>query len=113
MKRTLFVSLLALALCLFLCGGALAGTVLQAENYLYGEAAWANFMAEKPHYITCMGRDWNLRGFFGWTFTDNWEWAEGYGPAFGLVHVDRATQRRIPKGSLFWYGRCAQTNSVV
>ncbi len=44
-----------------------------------------------------------LRGHFAWTFTDNFEWAEGYRPRFGLVHVDFKTQKRIVKDSGYWY----------
>lgn len=55
----------------------------------------------------------NLKGYFGWTLTDNWEWAEGYEPLFGLVHVDRTTLQRTPKASLFWLGQCARTNRVI
>ncbi len=42
-------------------------------------------------------------GYFAWSFTDNFEWAEGYGKRFGLVYVDYATQKRIVKDSGFWY----------
>ncbi|GJU42917.1 beta-glucosidase-like SFR2, chloroplastic isoform X2 [Tanacetum coccineum] len=28
-------------------------------------------------------------GYLFWTTSDNWEWADGYGPKFGLVAVDR------------------------
>ncbi|MBN8697726.1 MAG: beta-glucosidase [Bacteroidetes bacterium] len=42
-------------------------------------------------------------GYFVWTFTDNFEWAEGYNPRFGLVHVDFATQKRTIKKSGMWY----------
>jgi beta-glucosidase len=42
-------------------------------------------------------------GYFAWSFTDNFEWAEGYRPRFGLVYVDYATQKRIIKASGFWY----------
>lgn len=38
-----------------------------------------------------------------WTFLDNFEWAEGYYPRFGLVYVDFATQKRIVKSSGRWY----------
>ncbi|AMR32782.1 beta-galactosidase [Mucilaginibacter sp. PAMC 26640] len=42
-------------------------------------------------------------GYFVWTLTDNFEWAEGYHPRFGLVYIDFASQRRIVKGSGHWY----------
>ncbi|WP_291865530.1 GH1 family beta-glucosidase [Maribacter sp.] len=46
-----------------------------------------------------------VEGYFVWTFTDNFEWAEGYYPKFGLVHVDFKTQKRKIKDSGFWYSR--------
>lgn len=44
-----------------------------------------------------------LRGYFVWSFMDNFEWAEGYDLRFGIVHVDYITQKRIPKQSALWY----------
>jgi len=45
----------------------------------------------------------NVGGYFAWSFTDNFEWAEGYSKRFGLVYVDYPTQRRIIKSSGFWF----------
>lgn len=45
----------------------------------------------------------DVAGYFAWTLTDNFEWAEGYGPRFGLVHVDYETQERTVKDSGLWY----------
>jgi beta-glucosidase len=42
-------------------------------------------------------------GYFYWSLLDNFEWAEGYRPRFGLIHVDYATQRRTLKDSALWY----------
>lgn len=45
----------------------------------------------------------NVKGFFVWTLLDNFEWAEGYHPRFGLVHIDFETQQRTIKSSGNWY----------
>jgi len=45
----------------------------------------------------------DVRGYFVWSFLDNFEWAEGYAKRFGIVYVDYATQERIPKDSALWY----------
>ncbi|MFW5658465.1 MAG: GH1 family beta-glucosidase [Bacteroidota bacterium] len=44
-----------------------------------------------------------IEGYFAWTFMDNFEWAEGYHPRFGLVHVNYDTQQRIVKDSGRWF----------
>ena len=54
----------------------------------------------------------DLRGFFVWSLLDNFEWAEGYGQRFGIVHVDFATQRRTPKASALWLRDVIATNTV-
>lgn len=40
-----------------------------------------------------------VKGYFTWSLLDNYEWNVGYGPRFGIVHVDYATQARTPKSS--------------
>ena len=52
----------------------------------------------------------NIRGYFLWTFLDNFEWSEGYRERFGMIYVDFMTQRRIVKDSAFWYQDVIGTN---
>lgn len=54
----------------------------------------------------------NVKGYFVWSFTDNFEWAEGYQPAFGLVHIDFSTQKRIVKSSGYWYSKLLQSSAL-
>ena len=45
----------------------------------------------------------DVRGYFVWSLLDNFEWESGYGVRFGLIYIDYATLRRIPKSSFNWY----------
>ena len=45
----------------------------------------------------------DVRGYYVWSLLDNFEWEYGYDKRFGIVFVDFATQRRIPKRSALWY----------
>ncbi|MCZ4602690.1 GH1 family beta-glucosidase [Streptomyces sp. Lzd4kr] len=53
-----------------------------------------------------------VEGYYHWSLLDNFEWAMGYWPRFGLIHVDRAAQRRTVKDSGLWYARAARTGSI-
>jgi len=55
----------------------------------------------------------NVTGYFAWTFLDNFEWAEGYYPRFGLVYVDFATQKRIIKSSGYWYANFLKESETI
>lgn len=52
----------------------------------------------------------DVRGYFHWSFMDNFEWSEGYKERFGLVYIDFPTQQRIPKDSAAWYKGVIETN---
>lgn len=51
-----------------------------------------------------------ITGYFHWSLMDNFEWAEGYHPRFGLIHVDYQTQRRTMKQSAYWYRDVIRSN---
>lgn len=55
----------------------------------------------------------DVRGYAYWSLLDNFEWALGYRPRFGLVSVDRATFERTPKPSAGWLAGVAASNSLV
>ncbi len=54
----------------------------------------------------------DLRGYFAWSWMDNFEWGFGYRPRFGLVHVDYGTQVRTLKDSATWYAGVIRSNGA-
>lgn len=46
-----------------------------------------------------------IKGYFHWSLMDNFEWQKGFSMRFGLVEVDRTTQKRKPKPSLYHLGK--------
>jgi beta-glucosidase len=51
-----------------------------------------------------------LHGYFIWSLLDNFEWAHGYLPRFGIVRVNYTTLERTIKDSGYFAGRVAATN---
>ena len=49
-------------------------------------------------------------GYQHWSIMDNFEWCSGYGPRFGLIHVDYTTQKRTIKDSARYYAEIIRTN---
>ncbi|XP_044363890.1 beta-glucosidase-like SFR2, chloroplastic isoform X1 [Triticum aestivum] len=53
-------------------------------------------------------------GYLFWTTSDNWEWADGYGPKFGLVSVDRANNlARKPRPSYYLFTKVVTTGKIT
>jgi len=60
--------------------------------------------------VRCLRDGVDVRGYYAWSLLDNFEWIHGYGPRFGIVAVDRATQARTPKPSAHLLGEVARRN---
>jgi beta-glucosidase len=60
----------------------------------------------------CISDQIDVRGYLYWSALDNFEWMFGFHPKFGLIAVDRETQRRTVKPSAEWLGRVARANEI-
>ncbi|XP_019181038.1 PREDICTED: beta-glucosidase-like SFR2, chloroplastic [Ipomoea nil] len=55
-----------------------------------------------------------ILGYLFWTISDNWEWADGYGPKFGLVAVDRSNNlARIPRPSYHLFSKVVTSGKIT
>jgi beta-glucosidase len=81
------------------------GTADDAERVRFVERALRGV-------LSCLADGLDVRGYVHWSLLDNFEWAFGYGPTFGLVAVDRTTQVRTPKPSARWLGGIARANAL-
>ena len=61
----------------------------------------------------CLEEGIKILGYTCWSTFDNFEWSMGYGPRFGLIAVDRNTQRRRVKESARFLGRVASRLQLV
>ena len=85
------------------------------------EEMWASLLAGKLGFAPVESFDTSafnvhlgaeVRGYFHWSLVDNFEWAEGWVPRFGLRALDPATQRRTPRGSAAVYARICRANAL-
>ncbi len=54
----------------------------------------------------------DVQGYFYWSLLDNFEWAEGFWPKFGLYEVDRNTFERKPRESAKIYARICRSGKL-
>lgn len=95
-------------------GAALPPLVITENGAAFADHAGADGRIDDPRRVAylqshlaalraAMAAGADVRGYYVWSLLDNFEWAEGYRPTFGLVQVDRASGRRTPKASFHWY----------
>ncbi len=90
-------------------GAAYDDDAPDADGELVDEAriAYLDRHLRALHAAIVAGVD--VRGYCVWSLLDNFEWAHGYGPRFGIVHVDYETQARTPRASARWYSAVARS----
>jgi beta-glucosidase len=54
-----------------------------------------------------------VRGYFLWSFMDNFEWQDGYNRRFGVTYCDFKTQKRTPKASARYFSEVMRANAVL
>jgi len=54
----------------------------------------------------------DVRGYFYWSFLDNFEWDKGFWPRFGLVEIDYKTQERKIRSSAWEYAKICKSNEL-
>ncbi|MBI4385217.1 glycoside hydrolase family 1 protein [Candidatus Parcubacteria bacterium] len=54
----------------------------------------------------------DVRGYLHWSLLDNFEWADGFGPRFGLLAVNYANQQRTPRPSAEIYAEICRTGRL-
>lgn len=89
--------------------------LLILENGLADEAdkKRAKFIKEHLYYVhQAIQEGVDVRGYFYWSLLDNFEWAEGWWPKFGLHEVDENTFERIPRKSAKVYAEICKTGKI-
>ncbi|KAG1326146.1 beta-glucosidase-like SFR2, chloroplastic [Cocos nucifera] len=71
-------------------------------------------LIRRPYLLEHLLAGVPVLGYLFWTTSDNWEWADGYGPKFGLVAVDRANDlARKPRPSYYLFSKVVKTGKVT
>jgi beta-glucosidase len=84
--------------------GLADATDSQRARFILDHVAWM-------HRAIADGAD--VRGYLHWSLMDNFEWAYGFAPRFGLAEVDFATFARTPRPSASLYAHIARTNGIA
>lgn len=93
------------------------GAACEDKLTLSGEVLDTDRILFYRHYLRAMQRAMQegepYKGYFAWSFMDNFEWAWGYDRRFGLVYVNYESQERTPKASARWFSEVMRHNRVL
>ncbi len=90
--------------------------ILVTENgtYMVDDAKRWNFLAGHLQAVSqAIQQGANVIGYCYWSLLDNFEWAEGYTPRFGIVEVDYAIQQRRVRESGRRYAEVCRSNRLI
>lgn len=92
--------------------GASYNDVLDGEGQVkdYNRIEYLRQHIAAVHNAIAAGVD--IRGYFLWSYIDNFEWAFGRYSRFGIVYEDFDTHQRTPKLSAYWYRDVIRGNAL-
>ena len=83
--------------------GYASADVVGEDGQVHDEARGDFIEAYTAELLRARNDGIDIRGYFYWSIMDNLEWELGFGPRFGIIHVDYDTLKRTPKDSYFRY----------
>jgi beta-glucosidase len=92
--------------------GCAAPDLVGADGIVHDDDRIAYLDGHLHAVLDAMDSGADVRGYYVWTFMDNFEWAWGYAKRFGIVHVDYDTLVRTPKDSARWYQSVVANNAL-
>lgn len=73
----------------------------------------ADFILRHLAYVhQAISKGIDVRGYLHWSLLDNFEWAEGFFPRFGLLEVDYTSQKRAIRPSAYAFGGICKSNNL-
>ena len=96
--------------------GSLGVPILVTENgtWMQDDSDRWKFIARHLAAVAeALGQGVRVLGYLYWSLIDNFEWAHGFGPRFGLIEVDYATQRRTIRDSARKYAEVCKSNRLL
>jgi beta-glucosidase len=73
---------------------------------------WEFIQSHLKNVHLAMGQGVNVTGYLYWSLMDNFEWAYGFGPRFGLIDINYTTFQRTVRESAIKFAKVCQTGTL-